>query len=141
MIVLVEWPILVADNPDYEPVASLFPILGILYVAMGIVAWWRRPSNRVGGVLALGGLLWMLSGLGTVSFPALFAVGLMTATVPFALVALLVLVFPTGRTVARGSRVVIALAYATTLVFQAARLPVQPGPPGVAAARVVPRWC
>ena len=129
-LALVEWPILIANSAGYELAVSLFPILGILYVAMGVVAWWRRPSNRVGGVLVLGGLFLMVSGLSNASFPALIAIGLVTATLPFAVIAHLVLVFPTGRTMARGSRVVIALAYATTLVVQMPLYLFAPGPPG-----------
>lgn len=137
-VALVEGPLLVAANPEYPAVVAIFPIVGLLYSAMGLVAWWRRPSNRVGGVLVLGGLFWMLSGLSNATQPVLIAVGQITATLPFAVLAHLLLVFPTGRTLVRGSRVVIATAYATTLFLQAPIYlfgPDHPGSPLLVALR------
>ncbi len=119
LVGVVEGVVLAADNPDIAGVVAIPCMLGVLYVGMGCLAWWRRPSNRVGGVLIAGGFAWFLSGLSNATLPALLAVGEITATLPFAAVAHLVLVYPTGRTAVRGSRTVIALTYITTLVLQA----------------------
>jgi hypothetical protein len=43
--------------------AQLFPETGLVYVAAGVVAWWRRPSNHLGTIMVVGGLSLFAGGL------------------------------------------------------------------------------
>ncbi len=90
------------ENPFVVVVS--FPALAWVYVAAGIVAWLRRPASRIGSLLVVGGLLWLLAGLANTAPPALVAVGLVTATVPVAIVLHVLLAFPSGRLRGRWTR-------------------------------------
>ena len=35
--------------------------VGGIYAAAGLVAWWRRPSNRIGALLVAGAVSWLVS--------------------------------------------------------------------------------
>ncbi len=114
-----EWVLLEAGTqPGPLFLIGLFPVLGLAYGAAGLLAWRRRPSNRVGGVLVLAGWFWLLAGLANTGIPALVAVGFACSTLPIAVLVHLLLVYPTGRTGSRWSRAVIALAYVTCTVFE-----------------------
>jgi len=93
-----------------------FTELGWTYAAAGLVAWWRRPSNRLGAILLVGGLSWIGAGLVNTTVAVLIAAGQVLATVPLAVVVHLLLAFPSGRLRSRASRIVVAAAYAIALV-------------------------
>lgn len=97
---------------------SLFPVMSLAYGAAGLLAWSRRPSNRVGAVLVLAAWFWLLAGLANTGVTPLVAVGFACSTLVFAVLVHLVLVYPTGRTTSGWARVVIALAYVTCTVFE-----------------------
>lgn len=113
VVLVVEGPI----QPSWALV--LFPLVGAIWFSVGVVAWWRRPSNRIGGLLTLGGFMWLAVGLGNSGSPPLTAVGLVLATVPFAVVVHLVLAFPSGRLQGAVSRGAVAAGYVVALVLQA----------------------
>jgi signal transduction histidine kinase len=97
----------------------LFPAYGLLYVATGLLAWTRRPSNRMGALIVAGGFVWMVAGLPNAGIPALIAVGLTIATVPLAIVVHLLHAFPSGRLRGRASRVTVLAGYFVVLILQA----------------------
>jgi signal transduction histidine kinase len=106
----------------------LLPMLGLLYLAAGLVAWWRRPSNRMGALLCAGGLAWIAAGLYNVSQGPLVAVGLMSATLGLAIVVHLLHAFPSGRLRGRWSIATVATGYAVCIVLQAPLYLFSPGP-------------
>ena len=114
--------VLVVAAP-HEPtwVLLLFPAVGMIYGAAGLVAWRRRPSNRMGALLIFGAYAWMLASLANVEPPVLVAIGTIVATVPIAVVVHLLHAFPSGRLPTRASRVVVAAVYFLTLVMEAPR--------------------
>jgi signal transduction histidine kinase len=111
--------VLMVDGP-VEPTWLIlaFPLMGCTYGTMGLEAWRRRPSNRVGPLLVLGAWSWLLAGLANVENPVLVTVGQMTAVLGIAVIVHLVLAFPSGRLPDRASRAIVAAAYVTTTVLE-----------------------
>ena len=97
----------------------LFTVVGWVYVAAGLMAWWRRPSNRMGAVLVLGGFTWLAAQLANTEVPVLIAFGMILATVPLAVVVHLLHAFPSGRLRSRSSRLTVVAGYVVALVLQA----------------------
>ncbi|HKZ13551.1 MAG TPA: histidine kinase [Solirubrobacterales bacterium] len=112
--------VLLAEGP-YEPLWALllFPAYGLLYVGAGLLAWTRRPSNRMGAVIVAGGFVWMVAGLLNTGIPALIAVGLIVSTVPLAIAVHLLHAFPSGRLRGRASRLTVLGGYFVAVVLQA----------------------
>jgi signal transduction histidine kinase len=98
--------------------ADLYPAAGLVYVMAGVVAWWRRPSNRLGTIMVFTGLSILIGTLVNFDDPALSTVGVVLATLPLAAVLHLVLAFPSGRLRSSVARWTVAAGYVTSLVFQ-----------------------
>jgi signal transduction histidine kinase len=92
-------------------VAALPALAGLLCVGAGLVAWGRRPHNRIGPLLSAAGLAWIGWGLRAADIPVLAAAGLMCEGLPFAIVVHLLLAFPSGRLEGPAERVVVAAGY------------------------------
>lgn len=99
-------------------VTLLFPAGALAYAAGGLWAWWRRPNNRMGPILLLGGALWLLTGLANTDVVALVALGVVLATAPLAVVVHLVLAFPSGQLRSVVSRWTVLVGYGVCLVLQ-----------------------
>jgi signal transduction histidine kinase len=105
--------------PPAPWVALLFPGVALVYVAIGLAAWLRRPSSALGPLIIAGGGCLYLIGLGNMGSPWLGAVAAVTATLILAVIVHLLLGFPTGRLRDAASRRVVAAGYAVSLVLQA----------------------
>lgn len=99
-------------------VLSLIPLAALGYGCAGLLAWSRRPSNRVGAVLVLAAWFWLIAGLANTDVPVLVGIGFAGATLVVAVLVHLLLVFPTGRAGTPAARAVIALAYLACTVFE-----------------------
>lgn len=121
-------------------IASLFPVIGLVYSAMGLAAWWRRPSNRLGSVMVGGSLAWFIAGLSNTGVRVLVTASLVLVTVPLAIVVHLLLAFPSGRLRTRGALLTVLAGYAVALVLQAPLYLFAPGasPGGTLAVADVP---
>jgi hypothetical protein len=95
----------------------LIAIIGVSwsFVAAGLVAWSRRPENRTGALMVAVGLAFALPGLRLVGTPVGFTLYLLLASLPVAILAHLIAVFPDGRATTRLQRVFIVANYATTV--------------------------
>lgn len=100
------------------PVA-LFPATGWLYAAIGLLAWSRRPSNRLGALMFAAGIAWMMAGIANAPVPVLTAAGLILGTLPLALVVHLLHAFPSGRVRGRVGGAAVIGAYVVALPLQA----------------------
>jgi hypothetical protein len=83
-----------------EPLAYLLLIIvGVSwsFVAAGLVAWSRRPGNRTGALMVAVGLAYALNGLRLVATPLGFTLWFLVSTLPAAVLAHLIAVFPDGR--------------------------------------------
>ena len=108
----VEIVLIVAGPVEPTWVVVLFPVLGGIYLTAGAVAWLRRPSNQMGALLVAGGLSWLAAALANTEYSSLIAVGLITATVPLAVIVHMLLAFPSGRLRDRASRLITLAGYA-----------------------------
>jgi hypothetical protein len=116
----VQMAVLAPGGPNVGPVwaTELFPAAGFVYVTAGVVAWWRRPSNRLGTIMVVGGLSMFISGLESFSEAVLMAVGIVLQTVILALVLHLLLAFPSGQLRSRIALLTVIAVYINALVLQ-----------------------
>ncbi len=86
------------------------------YIAVGLVAWWRRPHNRFGALMAAVGFAYAVGALtaADASLPA--TVGVVFGAVYLAVAAHMVLAFPTGRLATPGQRRLVAATYALVVL-------------------------
>jgi len=107
----------VGDAPPRSHIYLVIVIVGVSwsFVAAGLVAWRRRPDNRTGALMVAVGMAYALPGLRLVQSPAGYTLYLLTATLPSAVLAHLLAVFPDGRATTRLQRVFIVANYATTV--------------------------
>jgi signal transduction histidine kinase len=90
--------------------------VGWAFVVAGLVAWLRRPANRLWTLLLAAGFALLLRQL-RYSFDAwLFTVFFALGELPYALVPHSVLAYPTGRVVDRADRALVKVGYACLLV-------------------------
>lgn len=103
-----------------EPsVVYLFNTAAVVYMSAGVLAWARRPSNRMGALLCLSALIVLAAGLQNTAPPALVAVGLILGVAPITTVFHALLAFPSGRVSGRGPIALVLLGYFVTIVLQA----------------------
>lgn len=94
------------------------PIGALVFVATGLIAWWRRPSNRTGAIMLWGSVLLLLSDLNSTGVPSLSAVSVVLATLVLALLVHLLLAFPSGRLRTPTARWTVLAGYGVSLVLQ-----------------------
>jgi signal transduction histidine kinase len=92
------------------------------FVLAGIVAWLRRPANRLGPLMLASGLALLARQLryseGAVAFTVFFFLG----DLGYALVGHTILAYPSGRVYDRAGRRLLKAGYATVVVFPLAVL-------------------
>jgi signal transduction histidine kinase len=110
---------LAAAPPPAPWPAYIIPANAVLYVVVGLGAWLRRPSSRLGFLLVAGGGCWLIMGLGNMGNAHLARAQLVTATLILAVILHLLLSFPTGRLRERADRAIVAAGYFVCLVLQA----------------------
>lgn len=118
VLAAVELMLLPLDGPAGLLLAG-FPIVFLVYLAAGLLAWYRRPSNRMGGLIVFAGLAVYLAGLANTEIPVLVGVGIVTSTLALATTVHLLHAFPSGRLRGRVSIATVAVAYVTSLVLEA----------------------
>ncbi len=106
---------------------AMFPAGGVVYLAAGLEAWRRRPSNRTGPIMVIGALSWFVVALANTATPVLVAVGIVLATTPLAVVVWLLHAFPSGRLRSRTSRLTVVGGFVVSLVLQAPGYLFDPG--------------
>ena len=90
--------------------------VGWAFVAAGVVASRRGPTVGAGLLMALEGLTWFLTDLEGSGISAVVFVGVVLGAINEAVLAHLVLTFPTGRTSSRVEVGVILTAYAASVI-------------------------
>ena len=101
---------------------ATFSGVGVLFVAAGAVAWARRPSNRMGPLLALAGFATLLAAAGNTTLPLLATPGEHAALLPLGVIVHLLLAFPSGRLRDRRAKLLTAAAYVSTIGVQAGEI-------------------
>jgi signal transduction histidine kinase len=110
--------ILASDRPWSTSTIFLEVLVGLAFVASGLVARVRRPENRTGLLMILVGLSWFGGALQASDASLPYTVGYAGGAVIGAILIHLVLAFPSGLLVTRGERWVTVAMYAVALVLQ-----------------------
>lgn len=98
-------------------VAGLPVVFGIYFVA-GLIAWRRRPHNRVGGLLIWTGLTMWFVAIGNTTIAAFQALLPTLSLMIVASASHLLLAFPTGRLTSAAVRALTVGLYVATVVLQ-----------------------
>jgi len=108
--------------------AALTVITANAFVLAGLVAWWRRPDNRIGPLMVLTGFFWFLSALPGSSVGVLFTAGYATGSWAKAVFTQTVLAYPDGRLHSRLERVLVIALYVDVVAGQFVTLTFTPVP-------------
>lgn len=98
-------------------VLIIFPINLVAYLAAGLLAWYYRPSNRMGPLILLAGGAVFLGGAANTDVQLFVVLGTIASSLSLAVLVHLLLAFPTGRLQGWSARVAAALAYVTALIL------------------------
>ncbi len=98
-------------------------VIGWSFVGTGLLTWWRRPENRLGGFMSAVGLTWLLGSLQASSGGYLFSLGMLVAALPYGFLGQMLLSFPDGRLHSRLELSIVGVAWFDVTVLQWAPLP------------------
>jgi signal transduction histidine kinase len=97
---------------------AIFCVLAASYIGIGLYAWWRRPRNRVGMLMAAAGFAAFLAAFQLSNSSLLFTIGnVVGGGLFFAVGAHMLLVFPTGRVASRFEGRLVVLTYVFAIGF------------------------
>ena len=115
------------------PATSRFSAASILdgitvaaFTITGLIAWQRRPHNRIGRLLVATALALWAAGTSDDLVPALRTIGEIVQSLPLAVLVHLLLAYPSGRLSGRAARVTVAAGYAVALLLEYPRYLVAP---------------
>ncbi len=134
--IALSWNHQLANDWYWRPFALSMALAALVYVLMGMLVFRRRPENRVGPLLAMIGITillyqatseYALRGLVVApgSLPGSDLAAILSQTiwiVPFSLVPVLLLVFPTGRFLTPWWRIALVLPITAVLVLNVSGL-------------------
>ncbi|WP_106815493.1 sensor histidine kinase [Microbacterium timonense] len=118
MLVVIAIGLTPLDGPAGLLLAALPAVLGV-YVVAGLIAWKRRPSNGMGFLILVAGVMVFIGAIGNTDVPVLVAISAIGATLALPAMVHLLLAFPSGRLPDRLSRTLVAALYAVSLILQA----------------------
>ncbi|MEO6956626.1 MAG: histidine kinase, partial [Antricoccus sp.] len=123
------------DNPMWA-IAMLTGAFWI-WVAAGVVAWWRRPTNATGALIVFGGLSVFVGGLANLNIEILAVIGAVFATTVLGITVHLLHAFPSGRLRGRLSSLTVIGGYIVAVGLQALGVLVRNSPAVFTALRSV----
>jgi signal transduction histidine kinase len=106
-------------------IAVFGPVIGWAFIGTGILAWLRRPANRIGALMVAVGFTYCLSGLIVANEPALFTLGLLFIALPYAILVHILAAFPRGRLETRADRAIVWATYFSATLWHWATVVVQ----------------
>jgi signal transduction histidine kinase len=110
-----------AELRDLGVDGTLFLVVGWSFIASGLIAWTRRPLNRLGPLLVLSGFTWFAGPILTQSSSSLlFTLGIVVGDAVVVLLVYVMFAFPSGRVTRTLDRLLIG-------VFAFAMIPVEIG--------------
>ena len=100
-----------------SPHAAAQVAVGWAFLLAGLVAWARRPANRMGKLMVLAGLALLARQLRYSDSALVFTAFFVLGDLGFALVGHAALAYPSGRVVDRWERALVVAGYATVSVL------------------------
>jgi signal transduction histidine kinase len=97
--------------------AAAWVVVAWAFTVAGLVAWHRRPANRLGPLMLLAGLALAARQLRYSHDAAVFTVFFLLGDLGFALVGHSILAYPSGHVTGGGPRALVKAGYATMIVF------------------------
>jgi signal transduction histidine kinase len=107
--------------------AGAIVVVAWSFLIAGLVAWSRRPANRLGLLLTAAGLVLLLRQFRYSDDALVFTVFFAISELAYALVAHSVLAYPSGEVTGRPERALVRVGYAAMLLFPVAILLVYDG--------------
>ncbi|HEY6696045.1 MAG TPA: histidine kinase [Solirubrobacteraceae bacterium] len=104
------------DDPGFE--AAIVLLVGWSFVGTGLFAWWRRPANGTGPLMAAAGFAWFATKLSASNDDLLFTIGIALDALFPGMIGHLLVVFPAGRAQTTAERAVVASIYFVVTVLQ-----------------------
>ena len=101
-----------------EVQGALMAWITLSYVITGLVAWWRRPHNRLGPLMIAAGFGVFLSSLASANRALPYTIGIAFDLVAAVLFLHVFLAFPSGRLEGRVERALVGIGYFTALGVQ-----------------------
>src|SRR4051794_25154286 len=98
--------------------AALALVIGWSFLGAGLYAWWRRPYNRFGALMAAIAFAWFLSLLGAANSSVGFTIGILAGSLYFAILVHMLLAYPSGRLERRRHVALVWFAYALATLGQ-----------------------
>jgi signal transduction histidine kinase len=114
---VIAYKVQVDDIASSSPHAAGTVAAAWAFVLAGVIAWLRRPANRLGPLMLAAGFALLLRQFRYSDNPLAFTVFFPISEVSYALVAHVTLAYPTGRVEDRLERAFLKVAYVTTLAF------------------------
>ena len=105
-------------GPMDIPVVIADDAAGGSFLAVGLVAAWRRPHSRIGLLMMAVGFMWFVTNVGWAPAALAWSVGLALANLWAPVLGHLYVSFPSGRLLTRRDRLVVAVIYGWTLAAQ-----------------------
>ncbi len=94
-------------------------LVGWSFIACGVFLWARRPANRLGLLMTLVGMLWLLGRTMTlVPDPVIYIAGLWLTDLWAPAFALFLLAFPTGRLTSRADLAIVGIFLFVTIPLE-----------------------
>ncbi|WP_370947484.1 sensor histidine kinase [Amycolatopsis sp. cg5] len=104
--------IIKTSDPNHSALdTALSTTTGFLYLGAGATAYARRPSNRIGLLMTLVGLLFFTEDFKLSTNPVLFTIGMLFTSASSPAVVHLVLAFPDGTLKSRWERLLVVSTY------------------------------
>jgi signal transduction histidine kinase len=111
--------VLGSDHVDDRGSAAVLGLLvGWSFIGTGLFAWWRRPGNRTGALMAAVGFAWFATGVSASDDDLVYTVGIALDSLFPGIFVQLLLAFPTGRLQSAAERAVVVALYVVLVVLQ-----------------------
>jgi signal transduction histidine kinase len=104
------------DDPGFD--AALVLLVGWSFIGTGLFAWWRRPANGTGPLMAAAGFAWFATNLSASDDDLLFTIGIALDALFPGMIGHLLVVFPAGRAQTTAERAVVVSIYFVVTVLQ-----------------------
>jgi signal transduction histidine kinase len=99
------------------PTLTMSLATGLVYVVTGLIAGRKRPASRIGLLLCIAGLLFLASLLSQSNLALPYTIGLVAFWIPAAVIAHILLTFPTGRIRSWTEWLLVGTSYLNALVI------------------------